>query len=120
MSLDNECILPSVVIKIFQSDAPARNVSGEHAQPRFQFLRAERAASIVMKEDVGIVRKLGDEKVGKAIVVIILKNHAHARGPSAAFRKRGTGVQTTFGEGTVPVVVEKKLIGDVVGDKDVR
>src|SRR5580704_17149133 len=73
-----------------------------------------------MKNDVRIVRKLGDQKVGKAVVVIILKNHSHARGHPSALRKGRTRIQTAFGKRTVPVVVEKKLIGCVVCDKDVR
>src|SRR5580658_2012685 len=78
MSLDNECILPSVVVKILQSDSPARNVSREHAKTGFQFLRAEQSPAVIMKENVRIVGKLGNEKVGTAIVVVILKKYAHA------------------------------------------
>src|ERR1700733_7409140 len=120
MSLNDECILPSVVVKVLQSDSPARHVSREHAEPCFQFLRAEQSPAVIMKNNVGLVRELGDEKVGKAIVVVVLKNDAHARRHSAALRKRRTRLQTTFGEGTVPVVVKKKLIRDVIGHKNVR
>ena len=35
MPLDDKGILPSVVIKIFQSDPPARHASREHAKPCF-------------------------------------------------------------------------------------
>ena len=73
-----------------------------------------------MENNIRIVRKLGDEQVGKAIVVIILKNHAHAGGHSAAFREARASIETTFGKRTIAVVVEKKLICGVVRDKNVR
>src|SRR5580692_12969730 len=63
MSLDNKGVFPSVVVKIFQSDSPARHVAREDAKTCFQFLRAEQSLAVVMKQNVGIVRKLGDKKV---------------------------------------------------------
>src|ERR1700722_8589218 len=120
MPLNNKCVFPSVVIKIFQSDSPARNVSREDAKTCFQFLRAEQSLAVIMKNNVRIVWKLSDKKVGKAIVVIILKNYAHARGHPPGFRKRSTRIQSAFGECTVAVIVKKKLIDGVVGDKNVR
>src|ERR1700691_2200407 len=120
MSLRYECVLPSVVIEILQSDSPARHVSREHAKPCFQFLRPEQSPAVIMEKNVRVMRKLGDKKVGKAIVVIILKNDAHARGHSAALRKRRTRIQTPFGKRSVPVVMKKKLIRGVISDKNVR
>src|SRR5580698_230570 len=120
MSLHDECVLPSVVIEILESNSPARHVSREHAKPCFQFLRAEQSPAVIMKNNVRIMRKLGDKKIGEAIVVIILKNDAHARGHSAALRKRRTRIHTSFVKRTVPVVVKKKLIRSVIGDKNVR
>src|SRR5580658_681520 len=78
MALNNEDVLPAVVVKILQAYSPSRGFSGENAKPHFEFLRAERSPAIVMKNDVGLVRELGDEKVGQTIVIVILKDNSHA------------------------------------------
>ncbi len=72
-----------------------------------------------MEDDVGLVRKLRDEKVWKAIVVVVLKRHAHAGKHFAVAGQPRAGFQSAFGEGAVAVVVEEKLIGDIAGHKNV-
>src|SRR5260370_31347552 len=73
-----------------------------------------------MENDVRLARKLRDEKVGKPIVVVILEGDAHAGKHFAVVGKGRAGIQTYFGEGAVAIVVKKKLLYHVVGDKDIR
>src|SRR5580704_18114651 len=105
MALDNKRILPAVIIKVLQSDSPTRGLPRKHAKTRLQFLRAERSPAVIVKKDIGFVRKLGNEKVRKSIVIVILKNDTHTREHLSVFRKRHTGIQTAFGERAVSVVV---------------
>src|SRR5260370_25246005 len=73
-----------------------------------------------MEGYVGVVRELRDEKVGKAIVVVILKCHAHAGKHFAVAGQSRAGIESAFGESAVAVVMKEKLIGDVAGHKNVR
>src|ERR1700687_3306144 len=74
MALHNEGVLPAVIVKVLQPDAPARRFPGKRSEASFQFLRAESSLAVVMKNDVGLVGKLSDQNIGKAIVVVVLKD----------------------------------------------
>src|SRR3984893_4963848 len=119
MALNNKRVLPTVIVKILQPYPPTRGFPGKRAKPDVQFLRAERSSALVVINDVGLRRKLRDEKVGKAIVIVILKNNAHAGEHLAVACKGRTCVQAAFRKSAVSVVVKKKLLGDIVGHKDV-
>src|SRR5260370_20348278 len=73
-----------------------------------------------MENDVRLARRLVDEKVGKPIVVVILEGDAHAGKHFAVVGKGRAVIQTYFGEGADAIVVKKKLLDHVVGDKDIR
>ena len=119
MALNDEGILPAIIVEIFQPHAPTGGFAGERAKTGFQFLGAERTVAVVMEDHVGLVRKLRDKKVGKAIVVVILKDNAHAGEHLAVVGKGRAGIQAYFGKGAVTVVVKKKLLDHVVGDKNI-
>src|ERR1700719_4658396 len=119
MALDDKGVLPTVIVKILEPYSPAGRFSGERAEAGFEFLGTEGTMSVIVKGDVGLVRKLCDEKVRKTVVVVILKDNTHAGKHFAITRQRRAGFQSAFGESAVAVVMEKELIGDVIGDKNV-
>jgi len=106
-------------IKIFQTDSPAEDFPESAPKPAFQFLGAERAVGRHMKRHVRLVRKLRDEKVRKAIVVVILKDDAHAGEHFAVARPTPRRNQGPLRKRAVPIVMEKKLIGDVIRHKNI-
>jgi len=59
----------------------------------FQFLSAEHTTTVVVEDDVGLERKLRDKTVGKAVVVVIPKNSAHAGKHFAVVGKVRAGIQ---------------------------
>src|ERR1035438_10407516 len=82
MSLGDKQIFPSVVVEILQAYAPPRAPAGEDAQAGLQALIAERAFPLVVVHAVDLARQLGHDDVGPSVVVVVLKNHSHARKPS--------------------------------------
>src|SRR6202020_1488202 len=74
---------------------------------------------VVVKEGVNFAGQHGDENVGTAVVVIILKNGSHTGERPAVGGERRARFQSTFGEGSIAVVVKEKLAHAVVGNEDV-
>src|ERR1700685_338107 len=73
-----------------------------------------------MKHCVSLARQSCDDTVGPAIVIVILKYHAHARkGPSIQI-ERCARFQPDLAECAVAVVVKQILLHAVVGYIDVR
>src|SRR5579863_4175383 len=94
MALRDEQIFPTVVVKIFQAYAPAGASTREHTQAGFETTITERAAAIVVIDTVNFSRQFSHDNVWPSVVVIVLKDHAHARQPPAILRKRGAGLKT--------------------------
>src|SRR4029077_14498979 len=78
VALDDEGIFPTIIVEILEAYSPTGGFSGERAEPGFDFLGAEAGVAVIMKGDVRLVRELRDEKVRKAIVVVILECDTHA------------------------------------------
>src|SRR5438477_2860057 len=79
MSLRDKKVLPAIVVKVFQADAPARASAREHAESGRETSIAESAVAVIMVDTIKLSRKLGHNHVGPAVVVIVLKDYAHAR-----------------------------------------
>src|SRR6266699_2778172 len=120
MALSYKQVLPAVVVQVFHSNAPAGTAGGERAEAGFEALIGERASAIVVVEAVDFPGKLGNDDVGLAVVVVVLKDSAHAGKRLAIGGKRGAGFERALGKRAVAVVVEEELLHAVVGDENVR
>src|ERR1700686_668993 len=120
MALSDEQVLPAVVVEIFQADTPSGTAGGECAEAGFETSIGERAFAVVVVEAVDFAGQFGDDDVGFAVVVVILKDSTHAGKGFAVGRERGAGFEGAFGERSVAVVVEEELLHAVIGDEDVR
>src|SRR5713226_1149650 len=120
MALSDEQVLPAVVVEVFQADTPAGTAGGECTEAGFKASIGERAIAIIVVEAVDFAGQLGNDDVGLAVVVVILKDSAHAGKWLAVGGERGAGFESALGERSVAVVVEEKLLHAVVGDEDVR
>src|SRR5258708_1170891 len=83
VALGAEKIFPAIVVEIFQADAPSGAAGSKRAQARFEALVAEGAIAVIMVKAVKLARQHGDEDIGAAVVVVVLKNGAHAGKPLA-------------------------------------
>src|SRR5216683_1482398 len=115
MALSDEQVLPAVVVEVFQADTPAGTAGGECTEAGFKASIGERAIAIIVVEAVDFAGQLGNDDVGLAVVVVILKDSAHAGKWLAVGGERGAGFESAFGERSVAVVVEEKLLHAVVG-----
>src|SRR6266853_2880986 len=119
VALGNEKILPAVVVEIFQAHAPAGTARSKSAEASLQALISESASAVVVIQAVEFTRQNGDDHVGAAIIIVVLKNRAHAGKTFAVGRKRRARLQSTLVEGAVAVVMEEILLHAVVRDKNV-
>src|SRR6266849_3376928 len=119
VALGNEKILPAVVVEIFQAHAPAGTARSKSAEASLQALIGESASAVVVIQAVEFARQNGDDYIGTAIVIVVLKNRAHAGKPFAIGGQRGTRFQSTFIEGSIAIVVEKILLHAVIRNKNV-
>src|SRR5882724_3420499 len=120
MALSDEQVLPAVIVEVFQTDAPARTPRGECAEAGFETSIGEQALAIVVVETVDFAGQLGNDDVGFAVVVVVLKDSAHAGKRLAIGGERGAGFESALGERSVAIVVEEELLHAVVGYEDVR
>ncbi len=72
-----------------------------------------------MKERVNFARQHGDQNVRPSIVIVVLKDGSHSRERLAVSGESCACFESTFGECSVAVVVEKKLAHAVVRYEDV-
>src|SRR5258706_2702833 len=106
MSLVDEQVLLSVIVEILKANAPARGYSRKHGHSRLQTPVAERSVAIVVKNGIGLPRQSCDNHVGLAIIIVILKYHAHAGKLAAVKVVSRASLQCDFAERTVAVIVE--------------
>src|SRR5690242_2825989 len=83
VTLRHKKILPAVIVEIFQADSPPRASAGKRAQSGLQASITECTVAIIVVDAIELSGKLGDDHVRPAIVVIILKDCAHAREPAS-------------------------------------
>src|SRR6476659_3558682 len=107
MALRNEQILPAVIVKILESGTPAGTAGGQCAQSSFQAYVVKSAAALVAVKAVDLTRQHGDEDVGAAVVVVILKDGAHSREALAVGGERHAGLQRAFGKSPIAIIVEQ-------------
>ena len=72
-----------------------------------------------MKERVNLAGQHGDQNVGPPVVVVILKDGAHARERPAIGGERRARFQSAFGECAVAVIVEQKLAHAIVRNENI-
>ena len=106
MTLGDEQIFPAVVVEILEANAPARTSAGKNSQTGFETAIAERTVAVIVLDAVDLTRQFGDDRVGPAVVVIVLKDHSHAGEPAPILRKSRAGFETDFGERAVTVIVK--------------
>src|ERR1039458_639532 len=80
---------------------------------------SERAIAVVMVDAINLPRQFSHDNVGPAVVVIVLKNYAHAREPSSVLGKSSAGFEAKFGESAVAIVVKQILLHSIVGHKNI-
>src|SRR5713226_8642701 len=120
MTLGDEQVLPAVVVEVFHANAPSGTAGGERAEAGFKTLIGERASAIVVVEAIDFAGQLGNDDVGLAVVIVVLKDSAHAGKRLAIGGERGARFESALRERAVAVVVEEELLHAVVGDEDVR
>src|SRR6266446_5529710 len=119
MSLRDEQIFLPIVVEILQANAPARGYSRKHSDSSLQAAVAERSVAIVVKDGIGLARQSCDDHVRLAVIIVVLKDHAHAgQGPSIQIQRRSR-LQRHFGKCAVAIVVKQILLHAIVGNIDV-
>src|SRR5277367_6907272 len=98
MALRDEEILPSVVVEIFQPNAPAGAPTRQRTKASFEAAIAKRPAAVVVIHTVDFSGQLGHDHIGSAIVVVVLKDDTHSRKPPAILGKRGSGFEPDLRE----------------------
>src|SRR5713226_10310267 len=83
MPLGDEQVFLPVIVEVLQANAPARGYSGKHGHSSLQAAVAEHSVAIVMKDGVRLAWQSCDNHVGLAVIIVILKYHAHAGQRSA-------------------------------------
>src|SRR5713226_2975307 len=78
VALGYQQILPAVIVEVFQADSPAGAACRQRAEAGFETSIGERATAIVVVGAVDFAGQLGNDDVGLAVVVVILKDSAHA------------------------------------------
>src|SRR6266480_1133023 len=109
VALSDEQVLPAVVIEVFQAGAPAGTAGAKCTEADFETLIAERAFAIVVVEPIDFPGQLGNDDVGLAVVVVVLKDSPHAGKRFAIGRKRGTGVESALRERAVAAIAIEKV-----------
>src|SRR6267378_5299154 len=120
MALCDEQVFPAVVVEVFQANTPAGTAGGKCAEAGLEASIGERAFAIIVVEAVDLAGKLGNDDVGFAVVVVVLKNSAHAGKWFPVGGERGAGFESALGKCSVAVVVEEELLHAVVCDENVR
>src|SRR5260221_10530171 len=115
---DNK-VLPAVVAEFSHPTAPSGTAGGERAEAGFKTLIGERASAIVVVEAIDFPGQLGNDDVGLAVVIVVLKDSAHAGKRLAIGGERGAGFESALRERSIAVVVEEELLHAVIGDGDV-
>ncbi len=105
--LDNQQILPSIVVVVEKTHTPAGMQQRNRVQSRDGRGVIERAVFQIGVERVSLVREIGDDDVRPAVVVIVLKVHAHAGKGVAIAVESSSGSQSHFFERSVAAVVEQ-------------
>ncbi len=119
MTLIDEDVLPPVVVEVLEPDPPSRDVSRQGTETGFQTPVREHAFPFIAKQAVYQRRQDGHHQIGTAVVVVILKNHAHAGHQLAISGKSRAGVETSLAERSIAVVVKQEVIHDIVGDENI-
>src|SRR5262249_9844655 len=77
-------------------------------------------AAAVVIQGVGRPRQHGNENIGAAIVVIVLKDNAHPGKTFAVGSETCSGFESAFLKGAIAGVVKQKLLHAVIRDENVR
>src|ERR1700730_1439827 len=86
MTLRDKKLVPAIVVKILQPNAPARASTGQDAHPGRETSITERTVALVVVDTINLSRKLCHDDVWAPVIVIILKNNSHARQSTTVFR----------------------------------
>src|SRR6266403_425691 len=119
VALRHEKILPAIVVEVFETHTPAGTARSKSAQTSLEALIGESARAVVVIQAVKFARQDSDNYVGAAIVIVVLKNRAHAGKTFTIGRECRARLQSTLVEGAVAIVVEKILLHAVVRNKNV-
>src|SRR5579872_591046 len=112
--LRHEQILLPIVIEVFQTNTPTGGYTGKHGDAGLQSAITKRTVAIVVKHGISLSRQRGHDNVRKAIVIVILKHHTHARQRSAVRIQRGSSLKGNFFERAIAVVMKQILLHAVV------
>src|SRR5215472_8071545 len=77
VTLGNEQILPTVVVKILETSTPSGAARRKSSKTGFQTVIGKLTVSVVVEEGVYLPGQYGYQDVRPAIVVVILKDGAH-------------------------------------------
>src|SRR5580692_5158458 len=115
--LGDKQIFPAVIVEVFETHAPARASTREHAQASFEAAITERTAAVVVINTVNLSGQFGHDNVWPTVVVIVLKDNSHTRQPPTVLRQSRSCFETQFGERSIPIVVKQILLHAVIGHK---
>src|ERR1700730_10432616 len=79
MALCDEQILAPIVVVVEKLNSPTRVQEGHAAYAAHVAVIGEAGISAVVIKGVFLVGKVGDDKIGQAVVIVVLKVHSHAR-----------------------------------------
>src|SRR5207248_3372241 len=99
VALRREKVLPAIVVKIFQPYTPAGAAGSKSAEAGLKTLIGECARAIIVIQAVEFARQNGDDDVGTAVIVVILKDRPHAGKAFAIGGERRARLQSAFVEG---------------------
>ena len=117
--LRDEDVLPPVVVVVEEPCAPAREGERGPADAAGVGSIAEAPVPVVAEQPVALVRQIGDEHIGPAVVVVIAEVDTHAGERLPILVQRDAREQPLFGEGALASVVEQEAREGVVGHVDV-
>src|SRR3954451_17571501 len=114
MALRREDVFPAVVVEVLQSNSPARTARRKSCKAGLQTGVGEGSSPFVPVQGPLFESEISHEHIRTSVVVVIGKNGAHTGVWLSIVGQRYAGVEPTFFERPVPVVVVQKLLPEVV------
>src|SRR5262249_19905954 len=120
VALRHKQVLPAVVVEVLKAHAPSGTERSQRSQATFQALVGKKPPAVVVIQGVDLPRQHGNENIGAAIVVIVLKDNAHPGKTFAVGSETCSGFESAFLKGAIAGVVKQKLLHAVIRDENVR
>ncbi len=114
VTLRNEKILPSVIVKIFQTHPPPGISRRNGAYTRFAAAIREQAVTVIVVHGINLFCQVCHNDVGQSVVIVVAEVRAHSRERLSILGQRNARLVGNLRERAVAVIVKQKLLHAVV------